>query len=149
MQLTSIMSNFVDPEAEKFWNTVISHTLTGGYDGKNPFVFSKTQEDGKPVPRPESTSFLYWSVGEIKLEGKTDWRSQLENTKQSFHALEFDTRYECHIDKIDPDKDPLGHLVNDSPGTLAAAIVGIAAIVGGVSYYFHRKNKEDDEEEEL
>lgn len=142
------MTNIVDPEAENFWNTVISHTLTGGYEGTNPFVFSKTQENGIPVPRPESTSFLYWSVGEIKLEGKTDWRAQLKDTKQSFHAVEFDKRYECHIDKIDPDKDPLGHLVSDSPATLVTAIVGAVAVAGTIAYYFHRKRKKEEEEEE-
>lgn len=65
--------------------------------------------------------------------------------------MEFEDRYECHIDKVDPNKDPLGHLVNDSSGTLASIIVGIAALaIGGGAYYFYKKKQEkEDEEEEI
>ncbi|MHB8396919.1 MAG: hypothetical protein ACYDAZ_06330 [Thermoplasmataceae archaeon] len=132
-----------DHAADRFWNTVISQTLTGGHDGKHPFVFSKHYENGTEVPRPEASSFLHWGVGELKLESKTDWRASFEDSKQGFHVVEFSDRYECHVDKVDPDRDPLGHLVEDSPGTLVAiAIAGVAAI-GGTAYYFYKKKEKN------
>ena len=136
-----------DPNADKFWNTVISQTLTGGHDGKHPFVISKYHSNGQQVPRPEASSFLHWSVGELKLEAKTDWRTSFEDADQGFHAVEFTDRYECHIDKVDPDKDPLGHLVEDSPVTLATiAIAGTVTVLGGIAYYFYRKKKKGNRE---
>ena len=131
----------VDSDADKFWNTVISHTLTGGHDGKSPFVLSKYHSDGTEVPRPNASSYLHWRVGELKWENKQDWRASFEASEQGFHAIEFKDRYECHIDKVDPDKDPLGHLVQDSPGTLAVAVIAGIAAIGGTAYYFYKKKQ--------
>lgn len=57
-------------DANNFWNAVISHTLTGGHDGECPFILSKFLEDGSEVPRPEKTTFLHWSIGELKWQKK-------------------------------------------------------------------------------
>lgn len=46
----------------------------------------------------------------------------------NLHIREYDDKYLLHMDKIDPRKDPLGHLIADAPEVL----VGIAsAILGG------------------
>jgi len=43
----------------------------------------------------------------------------------NLHIREYDDRYIVHIDKVDPRKDPLGHLLKDSPETLLGIISGI------------------------
>jgi len=46
----------------------------------------------------------------------------------NLHILEYDDKYLVHMDKVDPRKDPLGHLILDAPEFL----VGVAsAFVGG------------------
>ena len=134
-------------EADNFWKTVISQTLTGGYNGKRPLILSKYFENGSEIPRPEDTSILHRSLGELKLQ-KADWRASFQKLDQGFHAVEFNDRYDCHIDKVDPDKDPIGHLVEDSPGTFVALIVGsLVLISGGIAYYFYKKKEEEEREE--
>ena len=134
-------------EADSFWKAVISQTLTGGYTGKNPLILSKYYDNGREVPRPDETSFLHRSLGELKLQ-KADWRASFQNLEHGFHAVEFEYRYECHIDKVDPDKNPIGHLVEDSPGTLVLLIaVPLLFTAGGVAYYFYRKKKKIEDED--
>ncbi|MGH9910472.1 MAG: hypothetical protein ACRD32_07510 [Nitrososphaerales archaeon] len=48
----------------------------------------------------------------------------------NLHIREYDDKYVVHMDKVDPRKDPLGHLLKDSPETL----LGIAS-----SIYFGKK----------
>lgn len=134
-------------EADNFWKAVISQTLTGGYSGKHPLILSKYFKDGSEIPRPEHTSILNRSIGEIKFQW-ADWRASFQKLEQGFHAVEFNDRYECHIDKVDPDKDPIGRLIVDSPGTLELFIaVPLLMISGGIAYYFCRKKVEEEEEE--
>ena len=46
----------------------------------------------------------------------------------NLHIREYDDKYLVHMDKIDPRKDPIGHLVSDAPEVL----VGLAsAAIGG------------------
>ncbi len=46
----------------------------------------------------------------------------------NLHIREYDDKFLLHTDKIDPRKDPLGHLVHDAPEVL----IGVAcAIFGG------------------
>jgi hypothetical protein len=46
----------------------------------------------------------------------------------NLHIREYDDKYLVHMDKVDPRKDPLGHLVQDAPeflvGITSAVIVG-------------------------
>jgi len=46
----------------------------------------------------------------------------------NLHIREYDDYYIAHMDKIDPRKDPLGHLLADAPeylaGSISAAFVG-------------------------
>ena len=54
----------------------------------------------------------------------------------NLHIREYDDRYLVHTDRVDPRKDPLGHLIHDAPEVLAGigcAVLGgtIAASVAG------------------
>lgn len=48
----------------------------------------------------------------------------------NLHIREYDDKYVLHVDKVDPRKDPLGHLLKDSPETMLGIFSGI---------YFGRK----------
>jgi len=43
----------------------------------------------------------------------------------NLHIREYDDKYVVHVDKVDPRKDPLGHLLKDSPETLLGIVSGI------------------------
>ncbi len=43
----------------------------------------------------------------------------------NLHIREYDDKYVVHVDKVDPRKDPLGHLLKDSPETLLGIASGI------------------------
>ncbi len=43
----------------------------------------------------------------------------------NLHIREYDDKYVVHMDKVDPRKDPLGHLLKDSPETLFGIASGI------------------------
>jgi len=122
-----------DPDG--FWKSVIEWTLSEG-----TVLLPKVREDGSEVPHPSASSFMVKHMGEPKGQ-VADWRASLDEDERGFHAVEYEDRYECHIDKKDPFKDPLGHLVHDSPGTLALIIAGvaIAGIAGGAAYYYRKK----------
>ena len=57
----------------------------------------------------------------------------------NLHIREYDDKFLVHTDKIDPRKDPIGHLVHDAPEVL----VGIACAIFGNSQIvksFRNKN---------
>jgi hypothetical protein len=122
------MVEFSGGDAAGFWAAVIEETLGGGYTGSSPLVIPKVRGWGGPTPHPSETAgLLVRHFGEIKGQS-ADWRGSIEGREEGFHALEYDDRYDCHIDSKDPFKDPVGHLVQDSAGTLA--VVGVVAAVG-------------------
>src|SRR5579872_6130937 len=43
----------------------------------------------------------------------------------NLHIREYDDKYLVHMDKVDPRKDPLGHLVKDAPEILVGITSGI------------------------
>jgi hypothetical protein len=43
------------------------------------------------------------------------------------HIREYDDHYVVHMDKVDPRKDPLGHLLIDAPEYLVATVAGLRA----------------------
>lgn len=59
----------------------------------------------------------------------------------NLHIREYDEKYLVHMDKVDPFKDPLGHLILDAPEVL----LGLAsAIIGGgkvASYIYNKSDK--------
>ncbi|MGC2667746.1 MAG: hypothetical protein WA220_01025, partial [Candidatus Nitrosopolaris sp.] len=53
---------------------------------------------------------------------------------------EYDDYYIVHMDKVDPTKDPIGHLLIDAPEFLAATIAGLkAAKQAGCTVYTEKK----------
>ena len=48
----------------------------------------------------------------------------------NLHIREYDDKFLIHTDKIDPRKDPIGHLVHDAPEVL----IGLACAVFGGSH---------------
>ena len=115
-------------EATEFWTSVVDATFRGGYTGGQPLVIPKNLEDGSHTPHPaETDGMLVRHVGELKGQ-LADWRCSIDGSDQGFHVVEFADCYQCHMDAKDPFKDPVGHLVEDSPGTLA--VVGAVAAIG-------------------
>jgi hypothetical protein len=56
------------------------------------------------------------------------------------HIREYKDYYIVHTDKVDPRKDPVGHLLIDAPEFLAATIAGLeAARHSGCSMYVEKK----------
>ena len=83
---------------------------------------------------------------EFMLEGAEEtFLGQKNGAKKQYrygnlHIREYDDKFLVHTDKIDPRKDPLGHLIFDAPEVL----VGLAcAVFGGsqVEKYLINKNK--------
>lgn len=131
--------------AQEFWRSVISRT----YEIRpRVFSLSKLFPDGSQVPRPESTgNLLKRHIGEIKGQ-IADWRASFIDSEEGFHAVEFQDRYECHIDKWDPLKNAWKHLVEDSPGTLALIFTALGiTTIAGLAYYFGKKDKSGTQEE--
>ncbi len=50
----------------------------------------------------------------------------------NLHIREYDDCYTVHADRVDPRRDPLGHLVRDAPEVLIGAGCGLAA--GALAY---------------
>ena len=46
-------------------------------------------------------------------------------SSSNLHIREYDDRFVVHIDRVDPRKNPLGHLIKDSPETIAAAATSL------------------------
>ena len=56
------------------------------------------------------------------------------------HIREYKDYYIVHMDKVDPTKDPIGHLLIDAPEYLAATIAGLtAAKQAGCTVYTEKK----------
>jgi hypothetical protein len=56
------------------------------------------------------------------------------------HIREYKDYYIVHMDRVDPRKDPVGHLLVDAPEFLVATIVGLkAARQAGCSVYAEKK----------
>ena len=55
----------------------------------------------------------------------------------TMHIREYKDGFEVHWDKVDPRKDPVGHLVKDAPELL---VLGIAAIIG-IGYAVYRMKR--------
>lgn len=66
----------------------------------------------------------------------------------NLHIREYDDKYLVHMDKVDPLKDPLGHLIIDAQEVL----VGLASgAVGGVKVasYIYNKSKKTKKDKQI
>jgi hypothetical protein len=96
--------------------------------------------NGEQIPSPDLTSptILQKHLGELRGQ-IADWRASFKDSSAGFHAVEFEDHYETHVDSVDPLKDPVGHLVKDSPGTLVGIITAVA--IGGLLAYLFTREK--------
>jgi hypothetical protein len=63
------------------------------------------------------------------------------------HIREYKDCYIVHMDKVDPRKDPVGHLLIDAPEYLIATIAGLrAAKQAGCTVYTEKKGRESKNE---
>ena len=88
------------------------------------------------VPR-EIREFMLDGAEETSLGQKNGAKKQYRYG--NLHIREYDDKFLVHTDRIDPRKDPLGHLLYDAPEVL----VGLAcAVFGGsqIAKKLHNKN---------
>jgi|YelNatPaOPRAMG01_1025707.scaffolds.fasta_scaffold40692_2 hypothetical protein len=123
-------------DAYLVWNSIIEQTISTG----KPLRFKKIMNNGQPLPSPGETDpkILVKHVGEPKGQ-IADWRASFNNSKAGFHAVEFEDYYETHIDSVDPIKDPIEHLLKDSPRTLFG-VIGVF-VIGGLLFYVFTREK--------
>lgn len=106
-----------------FWNSVIASVLSFG-----SMEFSKAGPDGLRVPGPGESGLFRKSVGERKGQ-LADWRATVPGSRRGVHVVEFPEHYSVHVDRFDPGKDPIRHLLMDSPKTFASIIgAGLASL---------------------
>jgi hypothetical protein len=61
----------------------------------------------------------------------------------NLHIREYDDKFLVHTDKVDPRKDPLGHLIHDAPEVLiglACAVFGGSRVASSVFKNSNKKN---------
>ena len=87
------------------WNTLAAIALISG-----SFEISKecTSQLGDPV---ESGIFLR-SIGMQKGQ-RADYRASIEGSSLAVHLVEYEDSFELHLDRFDPSKNLLQHLVFD------------------------------------
>lgn len=109
-----------------FWNQVVTDVLV-----ENHVTIYKSNEF-EYIPRPEESGLFVRSIGEPKGQ-VADWRSSVPGSVKGIHVVEFRDRYEVHVDRFDPAKMPISHLLLESPGSaiLIGALGLLAAFLGG------------------
>lgn len=108
------------------WNSIISDVLIN-----KEITISKVDSDGDVIPSPSESGLFKRSVGEPKGQ-IADWRASINSSDRGVHVVEYKDKYSVHVDKFDPQKRPLMHLVHDSPRTAAALTligIGITALI--------------------
>lgn len=116
-----------------FWNSVVASVLSYG-----EMEFPKYQPDGERVPKPEHSGLFTKSIGEPKGQ-IADWRGSIPNSRRGIHVVEFQDRYSVHVDRFDPNKDPVRHLLMDSPRTIVN-LLG-AGLISLLFYGFFRRSR--------
>lgn len=79
-------------------------------------------------------------IKETVIGGKNGARKQYRYGR--LHIREYETHYTVHMDRVDPLRNPLGHLVVDAPEYIAGAAA--ATLVGrkvGMAVYERRKSE--------
>ncbi|MCL4345071.1 MAG: hypothetical protein M1375_00875 [Candidatus Thermoplasmatota archaeon] len=104
-----------------FWKKAISDVLSRGKINLN-----KVDRYGEEIPRPEDSGLFKRSIGEIRGQ-MSDWRASLDGSTKGIHVVEFRDHYEVHVDRFDPYKKPVEHLLYDSP-IYGAVLTGVSII---------------------
>jgi hypothetical protein len=68
------------------------------------------------------------SVG-LPMGQQSDFRLRLADCS-GLHVRDFGTHYEAHIDQVDPDCDPVDHLVKDAPDVAISGAAALGALLG-------------------
>lgn len=96
----------------------------------------------------ENITISKWNMPKIPRECRETLLGDPEGAYKQYrcdpniHILEYPDRYKVHKDRVDPGRDPLGHLICDSPETLPAlGVAGTSGTVAGKIIYDKRKNK--------
>lgn len=104
-----------------FWNVVVAETYA-----KGKITVMKVQ-DGT-IPEISESGLFARSVGEPKGQ-LSDWRTFKEGIESGVHAVEFEDRYELHVDLYDPHRHPFKHLLFDvGPASIALGIAAYCAL---------------------
>lgn len=106
------------------WNNIISEVLVC-----NTLIIPKFLPDGAEMPHPSESGLFRRSVGERKGQ-IADWRASISGSDRGVHVVEYPHVYKVHVDRYDPYKKPVEHLIHDSPKTgVAMALAGIGILV--------------------
>ena len=117
MQLVIIMIK--DPRV--FWKEQISKALISG-----KVIINKVDREGDEIPPPGDSGLFKRSVGELRGQ-MSDWRASIEGSTRGIHVVEFRDHYEIHVDRFDPYKKPVEHLLYDSP-VYGAILTGVSIV---------------------
>jgi hypothetical protein len=115
----------IPDSSDDIWNNIVSELLIRG-KMTVPKILNGTE-----VPRPETSGLFRKSVGEIKGQ-IADWRATVGGSNRGIHIVEYKDHYEMHVDQYDPRKNPIKHLLIDSPKygfALGALTIGIGAVL--------------------
>ncbi len=122
----------MDQNSRSFWQIKITEAIQGD-------VVVVPKNDGiSNVPKPRDSGLFRRSLGEIKGQ-IADWRASVPGTTQCVHAVEYRDRYEVHLDRYDPGKKPLEHLLYDSPKYAAIIATGAVATLAIVRTLLRKK----------
>lgn len=72
--------------------------------------------------------------------------SQASYRKGRLHMHDMGDHYAVHVDRIDPKKDPVGHLKDDAPETITMGVVGSVTAYPLLLYSMKRKEKKGRKE---
>ncbi len=96
------------------------------------------QFDEIEVPK-ELRHFMMDGVKETILGKKNGANKQYRYG--NLHIREYDNKYLVHMDKVDPRKDPLGHLIHDAPEILVGIACGAIGFHKFASNLLYNKSK--------
>lgn len=89
------------------------------------------EEEGKEIRVPKEVREFVPDWAEETVLGEPQG-SRRQYRYGNLHIREYDDCYTVHTDRVDPRKDPLGHLIRDAPEVLIGAGCGLAA--GALAY---------------
>ena len=100
------------------------------------------------LPKHIDVTVEKWQVPNIPIEFAerlADNDGQLANygaaleDDRGIHIKVYDEYYKVHWDEKDPNVDPIGHLIKDSPRWLAIGGIAAAVVIGGVLLKYRKK----------
>ena len=87
------------------WNTLVGLAIISG-------AIRISKADVSNIGDPVESGLFLRSIG-MQRGQKADFRASIEGSSLAVHLVEFTDEYELHIDRFDPSKNLLSHLVFD------------------------------------